>query len=96
MENELIALEKRGTELNAELKIVLSKIREIQLQKLLASSPFKVGDIVIHYDKKMKICRASLQYDKNLRFYGNLVKLDGTPGKTEFELYGHLTPYLEN
>lgn len=66
---------------------VMEEFDEALLNELITDSGFKVGDIVIDGKRKYKLVEAKLYYDKSLKWYGHLIRKNGTLGSIKYQLY---------
>jgi hypothetical protein len=57
------------------------------LKQLITESGFNIGDIVIDGKRKYKLVEAKLYYDKSLKWYGHLIRKNGTLGSIKYQLY---------
>ena len=88
-------------EIREEIKSLESQIAALQKQKLswaerLANdtAAHKPGDRVRMYGKEYvvsRFCPGRYNYE-TVRYYGHMIKKDGTPGEREFELYSTIEP----
>lgn len=90
-------------EIREEIKSLESQIDALQNQKRSWVERFvndavvhKPGDRVLHYGKEYEVSRfLPGRYNfESIRYYGRLIKKDGTPGEREFELYSTITPVV--
>lgn len=67
-----------------------AELTELLLTEALSKSEFKVGDRVTRYGKQHELVGSKLNWDNKPRWYGRLVRKDGTLGAKVFEMYGKL------
>lgn len=66
---------------------VMEEFDEALLKELVANSGFKIGDVVIDGKRKYKFVEAKLYYNKSLKWYGHLIRKNGTLGSIKYQLY---------